>query len=171
MGEPQVPQGGDSNSLLTPNHLIVPIVQMRKRRLREGALWGPGVQRVSRTWLGTPSCPCGPATGHLVGTRLVVPKSKIPSVVAWLDLIIASPQGVEAARISWVEALGTGSESPDTTSAPWEGSVRVLGPQGETETRRDSVPPQKSQTCNGKLRVHQYKLLPTCLELGQGWRT
>lgn len=82
VGVPEVPQGGDSDSLLTPNHPIIPIVQVRKQRLREGAGWGPGVQRVSRTWLGTPSCPHGTATGHLVGTRLAVPKSKIPSVVA-----------------------------------------------------------------------------------------
>ena len=57
MGVPEVPQGGDSDSLLTPNHPIIPIVQVRKQRLREGAGWGPGVRRVSRTWLGTPPSP------------------------------------------------------------------------------------------------------------------
>lgn len=39
-------------------------------------------RRVSRVWLGTPFCPQGPATGHLVGIRLSVPKTKIPSVAA-----------------------------------------------------------------------------------------
>lgn len=109
---------------------------MRKMEVQRGVMLGAQEDKESQgsVWEPLPAI-CGPTTRHLVGTRLAVPKTKIPSVAA-----VAAPNYSQSPGDRGCQNQpggDTGARIPprslDSTPAPWEGLVIVLCPQGETE--------------------------------------
>lgn len=123
----------------TPTYLpyYCPCSTDNKGEVQRGVTLEPRKTQSPRGLAGAPSSPHGPATGHLVGTRLAVPKTKIPSVVA-----VAAPNYSQSPGDRGCQD-GPGGDtgarvrprSLDTTSALWERLIIASCAQGETEAQ------------------------------------
>lgn len=156
MEDPEALQGGDPDPLLTSLPYYCPCSTDKKVEVQRGVTLEHRKTQSPRGLAGAPFSPHGPATRHLVGTRLAVPKTKIPSVVAVAEPNYSrspgdrgcqdGPGGDTGARVR--------PRSLDTTPALWEGLIIASCAQGETEEQKDSVLPLKSQTGNRRLKLN-----------------